>query len=142
MLHRRIDTRHLLGIALAPLVTPLLFSMISYNVQTTVIVVVSSYAGMLLIGLPVIITLKKIKRLTLIWLGICGTTTSVIGFPIMLITVLWILIGNPWAYHGHVFSSLRAEDILSISGIGAIWGLITSTTYGLIAKVKFKVNAT
>lgn len=93
------------------------------TVKLSIPLYVASLAGLLLIGLPIYITLRKYGRLNLINLSFAGTVTGLVYF----IFLNWLLIK---ALSDAPFTLEPATLIY-----GLVLGLITAVTFGFVSGV-------
>jgi len=125
--------REMVGVIVAPLVIPfalLIFIGTSglfgeqgvFSVFAVTTSVIFSYLGMLVLGLPVIIFLKKFGRYSLGWVFVAGAVCG---------AIVWFV------FLGLFSGSLYSESGVSYLSVvaGAVLGAMVSLTYSLIAGI-------
>jgi len=88
--------------------------------------VVTSYIGTLVLGLPLVVVLHRIHRLTLVPLLLCGSATGAVVFYLFL-KVFALMLGSPLA-------TVRIRDLVG----GTMLGVLVALVFGLIAGIPWR----
>ncbi len=116
------NSRLTLAFLLAPLTTPLILLAAYRSVAALLLAAALSYAVAFLIGAPMFLLLKKLRRLDPISLAVAG---SVAGF------IAGVLL---------TFTSADAHTTLVMGGVIAIWGVVTALVFWSIAFLRLRSN--
>ena len=121
--------REIYGAVLSPLVPVVLFlplGLASDSFQWNFVIIgftiAVSYASMIFVGLPLVITLKHLGMFTFPWLALFGGGAGIIGLYLAM------------SFLGTILESSAAYDF-RMTIVGAILGMCTALSYGLIAGI-------
>ena len=122
----RIPVRYLIGSLTAPLIIPAAFYALEREIAGTVLIaLVVSYLGMAVIGIPCIIWLNKIKKLSIVNLCICGAIGG---------ALVWLVFAAGFSL---LFASTDQEikDYIYSILIGGVMGFVVALVFGLTSGI-------